>query len=211
MWFEMNAIISDAIKMHSHGPPNRWFSNESLYHNPTRGQHKIGHSLYVQKRCHPHRVRASYFKNKLFLSITVQRRWYKMNTSIIEDVINVHLVAPWSIIFAWIIVEKYQASTWGHKISLRLKKIDSTHKPQRVYLKTHFNHYYHSFLWNPLILIPCTIKEEAFHVFIFIWRKSGASFINTQRCGPMCPMGYKIPQGDHVSRRGTSDRLGQGA
>ncbi len=23
---------------------------------------------------------------------------------------------------------------------------------------------------------------------------------------PMCPMGYKIPQGDHVSRRGTSRR-----
>ena len=73
----------------------------------------------MQKGCHRHQIRASYL---LLLSIAVQRHWYKMITSIIVDVINIHFLSPMIDNFLLIIVEKYQASTWGPHIFATIKK-----------------------------------------------------------------------------------------
>ena len=126
-----------------------------------------------------------------------------MITCFIVDVINMHFLSPMIDNFLLIIVDKYQASTWGPHIFATIKKFDFLHLMQRTYLKTYFEHYYDSFLQNPLPLIPSTVKEESFDILIMTTGKSGTSYIQVQRCGPMCPMGYKIPQGNLVSRRGT--------
>jgi len=134
----------------------------------------------------------SYLQNKLFLSIALQRCCCKMKISIIVDVIIIRFLPPMIDNFLWIIVEKYQASTWGPHVFATIKKF--------WFFALNAKDLSKNIIW--MILSQRSSKSIAANTFYtrrgivrYIYydnRQVGHILYYAQRCGPHVPHGVQM-------------------
>jgi len=116
-----------------------------------------------------------------------------MITSIIVDVINIHFLSPMIDNFLLIIVEKYQASTWGPHIFATIKKFWFF----ALNAKDLFKNIYRTLLWQ---LFSKTIDSSTFYsqrgivrYIYFDYRQVGHILYSGAKMWPHVPHGVRMP------------------